>query len=305
MQDAPEDPVVTICGHVFCNQCILEQLTGDDSICPVSNCRVRLNTTSLFSRGTLECSLSRLTFDFKSDDTCMEMIHAEKRPGIDSSYASSKVRAALDILLSLPKIDHTQMTDSKCSIGLESEKFDGKGTSEQTDTKLTEKAIVFSQWTRMLDLLEVHLKASHVTYRRLDGTMSVAARDKAVKDFNTVPEVCILQLLAYEIHNVFRYMSSGFDLHYWQVTVMIMSLKAASLGLNMVAACHVLMLDLWWNPTTEDQAVDRAHRIGQTRPVTVSRLTIKDTVEDRILALQVSLKFFLAELSAFIFMIRH
>jgi SNF2 family DNA or RNA helicase len=112
----------------------------------------------------------------------MEMVHAEKRPGTD--YASSKVRAALDILLSLPKIDPTQMIDSKNSIGLVS--------SEQTDTKLTEKAIVFSQWTRMLDLLEVHLKSSHVTYRRLDGTMSVAARDKAVKDFNTVPEVCIL-----------------------------------------------------------------------------------------------------------------
>jgi len=139
----------------------------------------------------------------------MEMIHAEKRPGIDSSYASSKVRAALDILLSLPKIDPTQMTDSKCSIGLESEKFDGKVTSEQTDTKLTEKAIVFSQWTRMLDLLEVHLKASHVTYRRLDGTMSVAARDKAVKDFNTVLEV----------------------------TIVIMSLKAASLGLNCCLPC--------------------------------------------------------------------
>ena len=126
-------------------------------------------------------------------------------------------------------------------------------------------------------LPEVHLKASHVTYRTLDGTIFVAARDKDVKDFNTVPEV----------------------------TIVIMSLKAASLGLNMVAACHVLMLDLWWNPTTEDQAVDRAHRIGQTRPVTVSRLTIKGTVEDRILALQVSLKFFLAELSAFIFMSRH
>ncbi|KAG2592166.1 hypothetical protein PVAP13_5NG529200 [Panicum virgatum] len=192
--DAPEDAVVTICGHVFCNQCILEQLTGDDSLCPVSNCRVRLNTTSLFSRGTLECSLSRLTCDFKSNNTCMEMIHAEKHPGIDSSYASSKVRAALDILLSLPKICPTQMIDSKNLIGLSSETSDGMGSSEQkqTDTKLTEKAIVFSQWTRMLDLLEVHLKASHVTYRRLDGTMSVAARDKAVKDFNTVPEVCIL-----------------------------------------------------------------------------------------------------------------
>ncbi|KAL6614383.1 hypothetical protein ACP70R_036653 [Stipagrostis hirtigluma subsp. patula] len=256
--DAPEDAVVTLCGHVFCNQCILEQLTGDDSICPVSNCRVRLSTTSLFSRGTLECSLQRISCDFKSNDSCMEMVHAEKQPGIDSSYASSKVRAALDILLSLPKIDATQTSDDKKSTGLTSEKIDVKSSSENVDTKLTEKAIVFSQWTRMLDLLEVHLKACHVTYRRLDGTMSVAARDKAVKDFNTVPEV----------------------------SVMIMSLKAASLGLNMVAACHVLMLDLWWNPTTEDQAVDRAHRIGQTRPVTVSRLTVKDTVEDRILALQ-------------------
>jgi len=79
----------------------------------------------------------------------------------------------------------------------------------------------------------------------------------------------------------------NYDLFVFQVSVMIMSLKAASLGLNMVAACHVLMLDLWWNPTTEDQAIDRAHRIGQTRPVTVLRLTVRDTVEDRILALQV------------------
>lgn len=72
-----------------------------------------------------------------------------------------------------------------------------------------------------------------------------------------------------------------------QVMVMLMSLKAGNLGLNMVAASLVILMDLWWNPTTEDQAVDRAHRIGQTRPVTVSRITIKDTVEDRILALQV------------------
>lgn len=72
---------------------------------------------------------------------------------------------------------------------------------------------------------------------------------------------------------------------------MIMSLKAASLGLNMVAACNVILLDLWWNPTTEDQAIDRAHRIGQRKPVSVYRLTVKDTVEDRILALQVHFLF--------------
>lgn len=68
---------------------------------------------------------------------------------------------------------------------------------------------------------------------------------------------------------------------------MIMSLKAASLGLNMVAACHVLLMDLWWNSTTEDQAIEGAHRIGQTCPVSVLWLTVKDTAEDRIFALQV------------------
>ncbi|GKC46628.1 helicase-like transcription factor CHR28, partial [Tanacetum coccineum] len=87
---------------------------------------------------------------------------------------------------------------------------------------------------------------------------SIPERDKAVKDFKRLPEV----------------------------SVMIMSLKAASLGLNMVAANHVLLLDLWWNPTTEEQAIDRAHRIGQTRPVKVMRLTVEKTVEDRILKLQ-------------------
>jgi SNF2 family DNA or RNA helicase len=111
----------------------------------------------------------------------------------------------------------------------------------------------------MLDLLEAKLKEAKFNYRRLDGTMSVLARDRAVSEFKTMPEV----------------------------NVIIMSLKAASLGLNMVAACHVLLLDVWWNPTTEDQAIDRAHRIGQTRPVIVSRFTVKNTIEDRILELQV------------------
>ncbi|GJY61037.1 helicase-like transcription factor CHR28, partial [Tanacetum coccineum] len=120
------------------------------------------------------------------------------------------------------------------------------------------KTIVFSQWTKMLDLVETALNQHYIEYRRLDGSMSLPSRDRAVKEFNTDPEVA----------------------------VMLMSLKAGNLGLNMVSASHVILLDLWWNPATEDQAVDRAHRIGQTRSVTVSRLTIKDTVEDRILALQ-------------------
>ena len=68
--------------------------------------------------------------------------------------------------------------------------------------------------------------------------------------------------------------------------VMLVSLKAGGTGLNLTAADHVFMLDPWWNPAVEDQAADRAHRIGQTRPVIVHRLIAEDTVEGRILELQ-------------------
>ena len=68
--------------------------------------------------------------------------------------------------------------------------------------------------------------------------------------------------------------------------VLLLSLKAGGIGLNLTAADHVFLLDPWWNPAVEEQAADRAHRIGQDRPVMVYRLVARDTVEERILALQ-------------------
>ncbi|XP_009782572.1 helicase-like transcription factor CHR28 isoform X2 [Nicotiana sylvestris] len=265
--DPPEDAVVTVCGHVFCNQCICEHLSGDDTKCPVSACKTQLSVSSVFSKAMLSDSLSDQPSLQKNPD-CAGSEVAES--SICSPYDSSKIKAALQMLQSLSKPkactmrdcisrsddEGTSPSENKCDNHAEESRMNT--SSKDTTTIVGEKAIVFSQWTGMLDLLETCLKSSSIQYRRLDGTMSVLARDKAVKDFNTLPEV----------------------------SVMIMSLKAASLGLNMVAACHVLLLDLWWNPTTEDQAIDRAHRIGQTRPVSVLRLTVKDTVEDRILALQ-------------------
>ncbi|CAM8996290.1 unnamed protein product [Rhodiola kirilowii] len=272
--DVPDDVVVSVCGHIFCNQCISEHLTGDDNQCPMAACKVRLSTSSVFSKETLVTSMMDQPSEGNSPDD--ELVQTNEPT--DSSFCSSKLKAAIEVLQSLPKYNivsrcNTVMSSTKASSCQESplNHSDGQEVKPYLNDQYVEgndlnhavkvvgeKAIVFSQWTRMLDLMETCLKNSSIEYRRLDGTMSVLARDKAVKDFNTIPEV----------------------------TVMIMSLKAASLGLNMVAACHVLMLDLWWNPTTEDQAIDRAHRIGQTRPVKVLRLTVKDTVEDRILALQ-------------------
>lgn len=265
--DPPEDAAVTVCGHVFCNQCISEHLTGDDTQCPVSACKAQLSGSSVFTKAMLSDSLSDQPSLQKNPD-CAGSEVAESL--VFRPYDSSKIKAALQVLQSLskpktcPDSGHLSRPDDEGASPSESTCDNQAGesivskSSKDTTTTVGEKAIVFSQWTGMLDLLEACLKTSSIQYRRLDGTMSVLARDKAVKDFNTLPEV----------------------------SVIIMSLKAASLGLNMVAACHVLLLDLWWNPTTEDQAIDRAHRIGQTRPVTVLRLTVKDTVEDRILALQ-------------------
>ena len=118
------------------------------------------------------------------------------------------------------------------------------------------KALVFSQWTSLLDRLEPHLVAAGLSFVRLDGS----TRDRA--------EV------------VERFQSEGGP------PVMLVSLKAGGTGLNLTAADHVFLLDPWWNPAVEDQAADRAHRIGQDRPVMVYRMVAKDTVEERILALQ-------------------
>jgi superfamily II DNA or RNA helicase len=118
------------------------------------------------------------------------------------------------------------------------------------------KALVFSQWTSLLDLVEPVLRSKDIRFTRLDGT----TRDRqAVVDGFQDP--------------------AG-------PPVMLLSLKAGGTGLNLTAADNVFLLDPWWNPAVEDQAADRAHRIGQDKPVIVHRLIAGDTVEERILALQ-------------------
>ncbi|KAL0353111.1 UNVERIFIED_CONTAM: Helicase-like transcription factor CHR28 [Sesamum angustifolium] len=272
--DPPEDAVVTVCGHVFCNQCICEHMIGDDTQCPTKNCKTHLTMSHVFSITTLRVAISnQQSVEKNPDHYDSEVAKVSDSCSLSCPHDSSKIKAALKLLLSLSKPHDPALRMSSietmgecyspemlrsCDPGGKNGTSNMTLDSENSVKVVGEKAIVFSQWTRMLDLLEACLKNSSIQYRRLDGTMPVVARDRAVKDFNSLP----------------------------QVSVMIMSLKAASLGLNMVAACHVILLDLWWNPTTEDQAIDRAHRIGQTRPVSVFRLTVKDTVEDRILALQ-------------------
>lgn len=121
------------------------------------------------------------------------------------------------------------------------------------------KALVFSQWTGLLDLAEPHLRQRGISFNRLDGT----TRDRA---------------------GVVRAFQEDLD----GPAVMLLSLKAGGVGLNLTAADHVFLLDLWWNPAVEQQAADRAHRIGQQNPVFIHRLVSRGTVEEKILKLQQS-----------------
>ena len=118
------------------------------------------------------------------------------------------------------------------------------------------KALVFSQWTQLLDRVEPGLRAAGLGFARLDGS----TRDRA--------------------GSVARFQADDGP------PLMLVSLGAGGSGLNLTAADTVFILDPWWNPAVEDQAADRAHRIGQTRPVMVYRLVARDTVEERVLALQ-------------------
>ncbi|HEY3790074.1 MAG TPA: DEAD/DEAH box helicase, partial [Urbifossiella sp.] len=120
------------------------------------------------------------------------------------------------------------------------------------------KALVFSQFTTFLDIVRSRLNAEGIPFEYLDGR--TRDRQERVERFQTDP-TCKLFLV---------------------------SLKAGGVGLNLTAAEYVFLLDPWWNPAVEAQAIDRTHRIGQTKPVFAYRLIARGTVEEKVLALQES-----------------
>jgi superfamily II DNA or RNA helicase len=118
------------------------------------------------------------------------------------------------------------------------------------------KTLVFSQFTSMLSLVKQRLDEEAIPYAYLDGR--TRDRQARVQQFQDDPDC----------------------------KVFLISLKAGGLGLNLTAADYIFLLDPWWNPAVESQAIDRAHRIGQTRPVFAYRLIARDTVEEKVLELQ-------------------
>jgi len=118
--------------------------------------------------------------------------------------------------------------------------------------------LIFSQFLGMLALIKEKLIELNVPFEYFDGSTSAIDREKAIQSFQGNNEV----------------------------RVFLISLKAGGVGLNLTAADYVYIVDPWWNPAVEQQAIDRTHRIGQTKNIFAYRMICKDTIEDKILQLQ-------------------
>jgi superfamily II DNA or RNA helicase len=170
-------------------------------------------------------------------------------------------KSQLTILQGLMKL--RQICDSP-SILNEDEKYPNHSikldelTREITENIGDHKALVFSQFLGMLALIKSKLKELGVKFEYFDGSTVATERERAIQSFQQ-DETC---------------------------RVFLISLKAGGVGLNLTAADYVYIVDPWWNPAVEQQAIDRTHRIGQTKNIFAYRMICKDTIEDKIIQLQ-------------------
>ncbi|XP_048049162.1 transcription termination factor 2 isoform X2 [Megalobrama amblycephala] len=125
--------------------------------------------------------------------------------------------------------------------------------------KKDQKSVIVSQWTSMLHIVAVHLKKMGLKFAVIDGTVNPKRRMDLVEEFNTNPK---------------------------GPQVMLVSLCAGGVGINLIGGNHLFLIDMHWNPALEDQACDRIYRVGQSRDVTIHRFVCDGTVEDKISSLQ-------------------
>eukprot|EP00761_Pharyngomonas_kirbyi_P010271 gb/GECH01010291.1/.p1 GENE.gb/GECH01010291.1/~~gb/GECH01010291.1/.p1 ORF type:complete len:1033 (+),score=245.46 gb/GECH01010291.1/:1-3099(+) len=187
----------------------------------------------------------------ESDDGIVECSVCKREFSQTELKYSQKSPSKPELSNHMAELEHNFQSSTKIDALLQD-------VTELLEKDPTTKIVVFSQWTSMLDLIGITLRRSGIEYVRLDGSMARRDREKSVVAFRDNRKT----------------------------NMMLMSLKAGGVGLNLVWATHVFIIDPWWNPAVEEQAIDRVHRIGQKREVTVKKFVVKDTVEERIVELQ-------------------
>ncbi|KAH9486419.1 DNA repair protein RAD5 [Psilocybe cubensis] len=216
--------VIPRCMHQFCKDCIVSYIGICEEKRQVANCPT--------------CSEGPI----KSTDL-VEIVKKGKNQGMSSSQSS-------DTPVMLRKNDFQTSTKLDALV---------RNLRQLREQDPCFRAVVFSQFTSFLDLIQVALERERFDQYRFDGTMDVKKKSAAVNEFKSFSR---------------------------KPKVLVVSLKAGGVGLNLTNANYVFMMDCWWNSATENQAIDRVHRIGQNKTVYVKHFIVSKTIENRILQIQ-------------------
>ncbi|GAA6028669.1 hypothetical protein JCM8097_007339 [Rhodosporidiobolus ruineniae] len=201
------------------------------------------------------CALCPTRVDSEKTTYCASC--AEELNKYPKLMLSTKVRRLLKILEDIKKESAEERRRVKEANRRKEEEAESDEEYELEEYR-PKKTIIFSQFTTMFDILEPFLKEGGYRYARFDGKLNAKQNAQAIDQIRDDPKC----------------------------TVILVSLKCGAVGLNLTCCSRVILCDLWWNPAIEQQAFDRAHRFGQKDDVKIFKLTIADTVEDRIATLQ-------------------
>ncbi|XP_044764896.1 chromatin-remodeling ATPase INO80 isoform X2 [Coccinella septempunctata] len=218
----------------------------------IQNCNITLYCSSrraahAFKRHTDEFSYSSLNF-YWTEATGNE---ANKSP---AKYLYPTVYSPIDILKPINGWSNIYIPDKETLV-TDAGKLSVLDSLLKKLKKEGHRVLIYSQMTKMIDLLEEYMWHRHHKYMRLDGSSKISERRDMVADFQARTDIFVF----------------------------LLSTRAGGLGINLTAADTVIFYDSDWNPTVDQQAMDRAHRLGQTKQVTVYRLICKGTIEERIL----------------------
>ena len=148
--------------------------------------------------------------------------------------------------------------DDEMDLNASSSKLESMMTILSATKARKDKTVIFSQWTRFLDLVQARLEKEGYKSCHIDGTMPARRRDESLHALENDDDI----------------------------TIMLASLGVCAVGLNLTSANQIILSDSWWAPAIEDQAVDRVHRLGQTKDCRVFRLVVEGTIEDSVLDIQ-------------------
>ncbi|BEI89113.1 uncharacterized protein CcaverHIS019_0204750 [Cutaneotrichosporon cavernicola] len=249
-------PLLTKCCHIYCPACFKRSVypkwprAVDGQARPCIVCDEMLQ----LGKDVIEvCPPSEM-----SDEAPKKAAQRKKweRNPMEAVNMSSKMQYLLHELMKLSK--RNPNSPNYDPFGVVQDDDDDPIEVSDDGTPLATKTIVFSQWTTMLDRVEDMLNEANIKTCRLDGTMTREQRADQIERLRTRKSI----------------------------EVMLVSTRAGGVGLNLTAASRCYLIDPYWNPSVEAQAIDRIHRMGQTRPVLAVKLMIKDSVEEKLNKIQ-------------------